>query len=56
MKRDIIDSLIIGFMSTYLPVFDITGAAEHLTGMLAIGILVFMGITAIKKEPHGGRP
>lgn len=58
MKKDVINSLIIGLLTTYLPIFDISGAAEHMTGMLAIGIAV-LALTIWmeeKNEPQGGNP
>ncbi|MCI5902798.1 MAG: hypothetical protein MRZ74_09750 [Blautia sp.] len=58
MKKDVINSMIIGLLTTYLPVFDISGAAEHMLGMLAIGIavLAFTIWAEEKNEPQGGNP
>lgn len=58
MKKDVINSLIIGLLTTYLPVFDISGVTERLTGMLAIGIavLAFTIWLEEKNEPQGGNP
>ena len=41
LKKDVINSLIIGLPVTYLPLLNISGAAEHLTGILAIGVVAF---------------
>lgn len=48
MKRDIIESLLIGYLATYFPVFDFSSG--RIAGMLGIGILAYMIILATGKE------
>lgn len=48
MKRDIVESLVMGFLATYFPVFDFSSG--RITGMLGLGILVYMIILFFRKE------
>lgn len=52
MKREAIESLIIGYLATYLPIFDYSSG--RIAGTLGLGILVFMFLAAIEEEQETG--
>lgn len=54
MTRDVIESLIIGFLATYLPVFDFSSG--RIAGTFGIAVLTFIIMLSIKKEPQGDTP
>lgn len=52
MKREVIESLLIGYLATYLPIFDYSSG--RIVGALVIGALVFAAMVAVEEEQETG--
>lgn len=52
MKHKAIESLVIGYLATYLPIFDYSSG--RIAGTLGIGALVFAILVAIEEEQETG--
>ena len=48
MKRDIIDSLLIGLLLTYLPFWQFESVFQRICAVPMLSMLAFAGILAIK--------
>lgn len=51
MKRDLILSIIIGALATYLPFWRWTDTLARITGAIGIGIAAFYMLLATEKDP-----
>lgn len=51
MKRNVILSIIIGALSTYLPFWEWTDALTQITGAVVIAMLVFYFLVGTEKDP-----
>lgn len=51
MMRNIILSIIIGTLATYLPFWQWEGAAEQALGAVVIGIITLSVLTVLEKAP-----
>lgn len=54
MMRNIILSIIIGALSTYLPFWQWDGTVEQVLGAVVIGIITLSVLTVLEKAPRVG--
>lgn len=54
MMRNVILSIIIGALSTYLPFWQWDGTVEQALGAVVIGVITLAVLTALEKAPRVG--